>query len=104
MVTVNVLLSGRLRVDGYGRGKPTNADGTIRLGVDEGSTVQEVIKKMGMPTDRVAMAMINGHQCPVGNRVKSDDRVLLIPSDVAGMWQFLGAQNLEMGLGYHPKN
>jgi len=104
MVTVNVLLSGRLRVDGYGRGRPTNADGTIRLGVDQGSTVQEVIKRMGMPTDRVAMAMVNGHRCPVGSRVRSGDRVLLIPADVAAVWQFLGAQDLDLGLGYHPKN
>jgi Mut7-C ubiquitin len=104
MMTINVLLSGRLQLDGYGRGKPTNADGTIRLGLDDGSTIREVIKKMGVPTDRVALTMVNGRQCPVGNRVKADDRVILIPSDVAVLWRFLGRQNLDMGIGYDTGN
>ncbi len=104
MVMVNVLLSGRLQLDGYGRGKPTNADGTIRLGLDDGSTVREVIKKMGVPTDRVALTMINGRQCPVGDSVKPDDRVILIPSDVAVLWRFLGRQNLDMGIGSDTNN
>jgi len=104
MVMVNVLLSGRLRLDGYGRGKPANADGTIRLGLDDGSTVREVIKKMGVPSDRVALTMVNGCQCPIGCSVEPDDRVILIPSDVAVLWRFLGKQNLDMGIGYDTKN
>jgi len=29
MVTINVLLSGRLKLDGFGKGRPTAYDGTI---------------------------------------------------------------------------
>jgi len=95
-MSINVLLSGRLKLDGYGRGKPENGDGTFRLALSEGSTVQQVIQSMGVPSNKVTMTMINGRKCEVGARVKPDDRVILIPSDVAILWRALGRMNMGM--------
>jgi len=94
MMDVNVLLAGRLRLDGYGRGKQENADRTYRLTLPEGSTVQEVIQGMQVPPSRVAMTMVNARKCEVTAPVKPDDRVILIPSDVALLWRHLGLMNL----------
>jgi hypothetical protein len=93
-MTVNVLLSGRLRLDGYGQGHPKHDDGTFRLSLGQGSTVRDVIRSMGVPADRVTMTMLNGRKCQPGSGVRSGDRVILIPSDVAMLWRFLGNQNL----------
>ena len=93
-MTVNVLLSGRLRLDGYGQGRPRSGDGTFELSLREGGTVRDVIRRMGVPPDRVTMTMLNGRKCKTGSGVKTGDRVILIPSDVAALWGFLGNQNL----------
>ena len=93
---INVLLSGRLKLDGYGQGKPENGDGTFRLALPEGSTVRQVIRGMGVPSSKVTMTMINGRKCEVGTRVKPGDRVILIPSDVAALWRALGTMNMGM--------
>ena len=39
-MNVNVLLSGRLKIDGYGKGKPENGDGTYRLNLPKGRTAR----------------------------------------------------------------
>jgi hypothetical protein len=95
-MSINVLLSGGLKLDGYGRGKPENGDGTFRLVLSEGSTVQEVIQDMGVPSSKVTMTMLNGRKCEVGARVKADDRVILIPQDVAALWRAFGRMNMGM--------
>jgi hypothetical protein len=93
-MNVNVLLSGRLRLDGYGKGKPENRDHTYRLTLPEDSTVEEVIQGMDVPFSKVTMTMVNGRKCDVTARLKSDDRVILIPSDVALFWRHLGRMNV----------
>ena len=93
---INVLLSGRLKLDGYGKGKPENGDGTFRLNLGEGSTVRQVIRGMGVPASKVTMTMINGRKCEAGTRVKTGDRVILIPQDVAALWRALGTMNMGM--------
>jgi len=95
-MSINVLLSGRLKLDGYGQGKPENGDGTFHLNLGEGSTVREVIQSMGVPSDKVVMTMLNGRKCEVGTRVKPDDRVILIPQDVAALWRAFGRMNMGM--------
>jgi len=95
-MTVNVSLSGRLVLDGYGQGHPTNRDGTYQLALEEGSTVQDVIRSMGVPFDQVALIKINGHQGQAGADVKAGDRIALIPPDVAAFWRYVGLQNLGM--------
>ncbi len=95
-MNINVLLSGRLKLDGYGQGKSENDDGSFRLALPEGSTVQQVIQGMGVPADKVTMTMLNGRKCEVGARVKSGDRVILIPQDVAALWRALGTMNMGM--------
>ncbi len=100
MVTVDVLLSGKLYLDGYGPGHAKNADATYRLALEEGSTVRDVIGGMGVPSERVTMTMINGRQCRGEQKVQPGDRVILIPSDVAALWRGLTTQNLGMGIGF----
>ena len=93
-MNVNVLLSGRLRIDGYGKGKPENRDRTYRLALPEDSTVKEVIHGMDVPLSKVTMTMVNGRKCDTTARLRPDDRVILIPSDVALLWRHLGFMNL----------
>jgi hypothetical protein len=93
-MTVNVMLSGRLRLDGYGQRHERRDDGTFRLSLRQGSTVRDVIRGAGVPTDKVTMTMVNGRQSQPAAPVRSGDRIILIPSDVAMLWRFLGKQNL----------
>jgi hypothetical protein len=93
-MTVNVLLSGRLRLDGYGQGHPVGDDGTFRLDLREGSTVQDIMSCIGVPASKVAMTMINARKCELGAGLRVGDRVILIPPDVAALWRFLGSVNL----------
>ena len=100
MFMINVLLSGRLKLDGFGKGRPIAQDGTFPLTLEEGSTVRQAMDGMRVPPSRVAMTMLNGRQCAVDTRLGSGDRVILIPEDVAALWRALGRQNLEMGIGF----
>ena len=100
MMTVDVLLSGRLKIDGYGRGQPSNGDGTFRLDLREGSSVRDAIAGMGVPSEKVTLTMLNGRQCPTETAVKPGDKVILIPQDVAILWRALHTQNLGMGIGF----
>jgi hypothetical protein len=93
-MNVNVLLSGRLKIDGYGQGRSENGDGTYRLSLPEGSTVKEVIRGMNVPLEKVALTMLNARKCEAKSPVKAEDRVILIPSDVALLWRHLGRMNL----------
>lgn len=93
-MTVNVLLSGRLKVDGYGQDHPQGGDGTFRLSLGKGSTVQDIIERLGVPAGRVSMAMLNARRCRLQAALGSGDRVILIPPDVAALWRFFGQQNL----------
>jgi hypothetical protein len=93
-MTVNVLLSGRLQLDGYGQDYPRGSDGTYQLDLGDGSTVQDLIGRLGVPCGQVALTMCNARQCPVEASLKTGDRIILIPPDVAAMWRFLGRQNL----------
>jgi len=99
MVMVNVLLSGRLKLDGFGKGRPADYDGTYPLALGEGSTVRQAMDDMRVPAERVIMTMLNGHQCADDTLLRSGDRVILIPEDVAALWRALGRQGLGMGLG-----
>jgi len=96
MMTVNVILTGRLRIDGYGKGHTTNGDGSMQLALQEGGTVCDVIASMNVPSEMVAMAMVNGRRCLNGTPLNANDRVVLIPPDVACFWRMLGIQNMGM--------
>jgi hypothetical protein len=93
-MTIQVLLSGRLRLDGYGQGQPVNGDGTFPLDLSQEGTVRDVVQTLGIPEAQVAMTMRNGRKCGTGDPVQSGDRVILIPPDVACLWRFLGSMNL----------
>jgi hypothetical protein len=49
---------------------------------------------LGMPAEQVAMTMVNARQRPTATALQPDDRVILIPPDVAALWRFLGRGNL----------
>ena len=49
---------------------------------------------MNVPPAKVTMTMLNGRKCQITDRVKPEDRVILIPSDVALLWRYLGKMNL----------
>jgi hypothetical protein len=70
-MTVNVLLSCRLKLDGCGQGHSTSKDGTFRLSLGPGSTVREVIQGMGVPAEQVAMTMLTRGAGRSGHRQKS---------------------------------
>ena len=93
-MTISALLSGRLKLNGYGREHPSNGDGTFSLKLPKSSTVQDVIRGMNVPVAEVTMTMLNGRKCEGAAPVQSGDRVILIPSDVACLWRFLGSMNL----------
>jgi sulfur carrier protein ThiS len=93
-MTVNVLLSGRLQLDGYGQGRCRSSDGTFQLDLSEGTTVRDLIGSLGVPSAEVALMMRNARQCPTDAGLKSGDRIILIPPDVAALWRFFGCQNL----------
>ena len=99
MVTVNVLLSGRLKLDGFGRGRPVERDGTFPLALSEGSTVRETIDGLRIPAAQVALTILNGQGCAVDARLSGGDRVILVPEDVAALWRAFGRQNLGLGIG-----
>jgi hypothetical protein len=92
--TITVLLSGRLKVDGYGRSHPANGDGTLLLSLEDGGTAGDVVRSLDVPTAEVALTMINGDLCPLETAVQPGDRVILIPADVAALWRSLGRHNL----------
>jgi len=94
MITVNVLLSGTLKSDGYGQGFPTDEDGTFRLTLEEGSTLPDVIRRVGVPPDRVALTVVNGHEARNGVVLKPEDRIFLAPPEVAAMWRNVALRNL----------
>ncbi len=100
MMTIDVLLSGRLKLDGYGQGHSLNDDSTYRLALREGSTVRDVIGRMGVPPELVTMTMLNGRGCQAEANLKSGDRVILSPRDVALLWRALTRQNLGMEIGF----
>jgi len=93
---INVLLSGRLKLEGYGWGRPENGDGTVALNLQDGSTVGQVVRGMGIPSEKVVLTMINGYKCEMEARVRPNDRVILIPQDVAALWRAFGRLNLGM--------
>ena len=99
MVTVSVLLSGRLKLDGFGRGRLAAGDGTFPLKLEEGSTVREAIDGMRIPASRVALTMLNSCRCAVDAQLSTGDRVILVPEDVAALWNAFGRQNLGMAVG-----
>ena len=49
---------------------------------------------MSIPPAKVVMTMVNGRKSDVADPVSTEDRVTLIPSDVALLWRHLGRMNL----------
>ena len=71
MMSVSVLLSGRLKIDDYGRGQPLNRKDYL---------------------NRAQWPPMSGRDSP-----KAGDKVILVPLDVAMLWRALRLQNLGIG-------
>ncbi|MGC8875053.1 MAG: MoaD/ThiS family protein [Chloroflexia bacterium] len=93
-MVVHILLSGRLKLDGYGRGMPDNGDGTFRLVLPAGGTVLDIVRSISIPPEQVALTMRNGRRCDLGTEVRSGDRIVLVPPDVAALWRALGRMDV----------
>ena len=74
MMSVSVLLSGRLKIDDYGRGQPLNRKDYL---------------------NRAQWPPMSGRDSP-----KASDKIILIPQGVAMLWRALHLPNLGMGIGY----
>lgn len=91
---VRVLLSGRLKLDGYCRGMPENGDGTFQIDLPPGGTVQDVLGRLSIPLEQVTMTMRNGRRCEFETPVRPGDRIVLVPPDVAALWSALGRMDM----------
>ncbi len=92
-IAVHVLLPGRFKVDGYGQGQFLDYDGTFLLSLDPRSTIDDVIREMEIPQDKVEMTLLNGWMCETSTSLNPEDRVVLIPSDVAALWRIYSRHN-----------
>lgn len=79
MMTINVLPLGELKLNGHTQGHPRSGKGTFRLALPEGSTVQDVMGSMGLPSSKVAVTAINGCMCQAGADLEPGDWVVLVP-------------------------
>ena len=74
MMSVSVFLSGRLKIDDYGRGQPLNREDYL---------------------NHAQWPPMSGRDGP-----KARDKVSPIPQAVAMLWRALHLPNLGMGIGY----
>ncbi len=86
MVTVQVHLFGRLKLEVLVHGQRAAGDGTLPLTLPEGSTVREAIDKARVPAARIAMALVNGRDCAANTPLAAGDRVVLVPQEFAALW------------------
>lgn len=78
-MNINTLLSGRLKIDGNGKGEPENGEGTYRLALPDGSTVEEGIRGTNTPQETVAPTMVNAHMSETMTPVKAEPLSLTSP-------------------------
>lgn len=72
---VNVFLSTTLRayLPGY---DPARG---VSLSVVPGTTVSDLCRQMGIPTEKIKIVMVNGKSASFGDRLAGDERVGLFP-------------------------
>ncbi len=76
MITVYVKRLGSLL--SYG---PTGRPELVEIFVKSGSTVQEVIQALGIPTERVKLVLVNHTGALINQPLKHGDRVSLFPAE-----------------------
>lgn len=78
MATVTVKLSASLR-----ERIPTHDHGLLYVQVDSQTTVDELIRTLGLSLDQIRMIMVNGRGDGPGRVLQDGDRVALFPPEVA---------------------
>jgi len=79
LICVDVKLHGSLR-----RYEGDNSDyGLFSLEIAEKTTVRGVLKKLGIPSDRVKMVMLNGKGADLDDVLSKGDRIALFPPEMA---------------------
>jgi len=82
-MTISVLLSRILKLDGYGQGHPSNGDGTYVPGLPQKSTVHDVMQGRGVPLAEVTMTMLNGRKCEsVAHEINNPLGTVLLYADI----------------------
>lgn len=81
MAQVSVLLAGKLSWGGFGHDQPRNPDGTLRLALASGARVRDLIERLAVPMDQVAMTLVNAQQCGLDEELRGGDRVVLMGRD-----------------------
>ncbi len=77
---INVRLSGSLR-----RYIPDGAEGSpFELEVADGTTVSQVMSRLGVPAERAHMATVDGEQVDVAQVVREGQEVSLFPPLAGG--------------------
>jgi hypothetical protein len=79
LVTVSVKLVSLLKDYAPGRGATE-----FEVGLPDGSAVEDLIRKLGIPPEMVGPAMVNGKKLEAPLVLAGGDQVLLWPPMVAG--------------------
>ena len=59
-------------------------DGQRELGLEDGATIADVCEELGIPKDRVAIAIVNGRQKDIDHELDDGDEVALFPGIAGG--------------------
>jgi hypothetical protein len=78
-MNINILLSGRLKLDDYGKGRPENGDSTYWLALPDGSTAEEVTRGTNIPQETVALTTVNACKSQTMIPVKAEPLSLTPP-------------------------
>ncbi len=85
---VSILLTGRLRTDGFCEEYERDHEGRIPLEISQGARVEDVIRSLGIPPCLVTGTTLNGKRCGPGSSLQAGDRVMLMPPEIAPLWRY----------------
>jgi len=79
LIRVDIKLNASLR-----RYDKTNSDhGLVPVELDEGITIHEVLRKLGIPAEKVKMLLLNGKGATFDSILSNGDRIALFPPEIA---------------------
>ena len=69
-----------------GRYTPDQSDGKSpgMMGIHEGTTVRDMIERLGIPNEAVKIIFLNGIHAKEGDRLKDGDRLAIFPPVAGG--------------------
>jgi molybdopterin converting factor small subunit len=65
-------------------GPPAPGGGALSVDVPEGTTVDELCRRLEIPDDQPRLALVNGRDAPPGQRLYAGDVIALIPPLAGG--------------------